>query len=312
MIPQKRFKTYHMQPLPTVTIGIPAYNEEANIAFLLEDIFRQKEDSFVLEQIIIASDGSDDKTAQIVREFSDERIVFMDDGLRKGPAVRQNEIIEQCTSDVLVLLNADIALSGDAFLTEIVRPIISGQADLASARVGIVQPSTVMERILEVSVRIKEAMFESIHNGITIYTCVGTARAFSRRMYTKFRFQGSVGEDAYSYLFCISHKFMYAYAREAVVLIKLPDTLRDHMKQSERFFHSRERFYEFFGEEFVKQEYALPLKNVLIGIGSIRLKDLGYVALYGVVVVFMRIKAFFGKTGGDLWEISKSSKVLRK
>jgi glycosyltransferase involved in cell wall biosynthesis len=301
-----------MRSLPTVTIGMPAYNEEANIAFLLEDIFHQKEDGFVLEKIVVASDGSDDKTAQIVREFSDERIVFMDDGLRKGSAVRQNEIIEQCTSDVLVLLNADVALSGDDFLAQIVRPIIADRADLVSARVGIIQPSTLMERILEVSVRIKEAMFESINNGSTIYTCVGTARAFSHRMYTKFRFQGSVGEDAYSYLFCLSNKFMYAYAREAVVLIKLPDTFRDHMKQSERFFHSRERFYKYFGEAFVKKEYDLPKKNILIGIRSIKLKDLGYVGLYAIVVVMMRIKSFFGKSGGDLWEISKSSKVLRK
>ena len=38
-----------------VTIGIPAYNEEANIAFLLEDILKQRQETFQLKKILVIS-----------------------------------------------------------------------------------------------------------------------------------------------------------------------------------------------------------------------------------------------------------------
>ena len=46
----------------TVTIGIPAYNEEANVRNLLVSLLAQKETNFKLQEIIVVSDGSTDKT----------------------------------------------------------------------------------------------------------------------------------------------------------------------------------------------------------------------------------------------------------
>jgi glycosyltransferase involved in cell wall biosynthesis len=42
----------------TVTIGIPAYNEAANITSLLMALLAQNTPNFKLESIIVASDGS--------------------------------------------------------------------------------------------------------------------------------------------------------------------------------------------------------------------------------------------------------------
>ena len=55
----------------TVTIGIPAYNEEKNIGRLLRALLRQKTNGLSIKKIIVISDASTDKTSQIVRGFKE-------------------------------------------------------------------------------------------------------------------------------------------------------------------------------------------------------------------------------------------------
>ena len=54
----------------TVTIGIPAYNEEKNIGRLLKSLSNQKGDDFTLNEIVVLSDGSTDMTNEIVHSQS--------------------------------------------------------------------------------------------------------------------------------------------------------------------------------------------------------------------------------------------------
>jgi glycosyltransferase involved in cell wall biosynthesis len=70
--------------MKNVTIGIPAFNEEANIAHVVQAMLNQNEDGFVIDKIIVASDGSSDATAAIVRSIKDERLVLIDEPIRRG------------------------------------------------------------------------------------------------------------------------------------------------------------------------------------------------------------------------------------
>jgi glycosyltransferase involved in cell wall biosynthesis len=53
----------------TVTIGIPAYNEEKSISNLLDSIIEQTQKDYVLEKVIVACDGCTDKTSEVVSEY---------------------------------------------------------------------------------------------------------------------------------------------------------------------------------------------------------------------------------------------------
>ena len=61
----------------SLSIGIPAHNEEANIGRLLENLLTQPlEDFLILEEIIVVTSGCTDRTEKIVDKFAkkDERI----------------------------------------------------------------------------------------------------------------------------------------------------------------------------------------------------------------------------------------------
>ena len=46
----------------SITIGIPAYNEEANIKYLLKLLLNQKIKNAAIHEVIVVSDGSTDGT----------------------------------------------------------------------------------------------------------------------------------------------------------------------------------------------------------------------------------------------------------
>ena len=60
--------------LPTVTVALSAFNEETNIGNFIASVLKQKEENFVLEKILIISDGSTDKTAEIVKSFDSPKL----------------------------------------------------------------------------------------------------------------------------------------------------------------------------------------------------------------------------------------------
>ncbi|MEA1925807.1 MAG: glycosyltransferase family 2 protein, partial [Patescibacteria group bacterium] len=244
---------------PTVTIGIPAYNEEANIGHLLKDILEQKREGFVLEKIIVASDGSTDSTVLISEENKNLPMQIFDNKERKGVAVRMNQIIGKCFSDVLIILNADILIPDQKFISRIIQPIAEKKADLVSCKVEALESRSFFGRVLKANFDFKEIFFGEYHQGKNIFTCHGVARAFSKNFYSHFRFTESVGEDAYSYLYCLWQGFSYVYVSDTSVLIKLSENFADHKKQSLRFSDSKSLFHGKFGENFIQKQYRLPI-----------------------------------------------------
>lgn len=297
---------------PTVAIGIPAYNEAANIAFLIEDLLGQQERGFSIARILVVSDGSTDRTADLVRAFGDPRIEVRDDGRRLGLAKRQNELLEALAPhvDVVVLIQADARLASRRTLQDLVRPIFEDGSDLSSARVLALPPRTFVEQALHASHSLKLRLFERWRKGSNLYTCTGVARAFSARLAAKLRFTESVGEDAYSYLYCRTKGFRYTYAKNAEVLIRLPDNFEDHARQSVRFRQSRDRFTGTFDQRSVEHEYALPLAR--LALAEMTRTAVGVLSLLFFCLIMFRVKwrALFAAKISQIWDTAESSKRL--
>ena len=61
-----------------ISVGVFAYNEEKNISNLLVALLEQRTEKVHIDEIIVISSGSLDKTDSIVKEFSqkDERVIL--------------------------------------------------------------------------------------------------------------------------------------------------------------------------------------------------------------------------------------------
>ncbi len=293
----------------TVTVGVPAYNERTNIADLLRDILAQKLDGFSLEKIIVYSDGSTDGTNEAVLGLNNNIIELVAPKERKGVAVGQNEIISRAKSDVLVLLNADVKIPIPNFLQEFLEPFQKGTPDLVSCTLKAYANHTFFEKVLNLGMDYKNQIFENYNNGNNLYTCHGAARALSRKMYSQFRFQTSLGEDMYSYLFAKANGLRYLFNPKPTVYFKLPDNFRDHLNQSYRFFYAKSKIPKTFQlTNFEK----LPLSRFFFTGIWFFLKHplLSVVYLVVTVCVFIMTHLGFFKPNTEMWQSVGSTKQI--
>jgi biofilm PGA synthesis N-glycosyltransferase PgaC len=89
---------------PTVSILIAARNEEANLSAKLQNL-KELQYPHKQLQIIVASDGSTDRTAAILQEQGCTIVpVILDDS--NGKACALNQAVKQATGDILVFFDA--------------------------------------------------------------------------------------------------------------------------------------------------------------------------------------------------------------
>jgi glycosyltransferase involved in cell wall biosynthesis len=106
--------------LPTVSVCVAAYNEERHIGRLLVSLAAQSHPPL---EVIIADDGSRDRTAEIAAA-SGARVLRLE---HRGPAVARNAAARQARGDILVFLDGDIACAR-RFIERLVLPIADGRA----------------------------------------------------------------------------------------------------------------------------------------------------------------------------------------
>jgi cellulose synthase/poly-beta-1,6-N-acetylglucosamine synthase-like glycosyltransferase len=99
--------------LPSVTIIIPAYNEEDCIEEKLLNSLALDYPADKLE-IIISSDNSTDRTAEIVRKYVDDRIKFNEFKKRSGKMGVLNKSVPLAGGDILVFTDANALFDKDA------------------------------------------------------------------------------------------------------------------------------------------------------------------------------------------------------
>lgn len=294
---------------PSLTIGIPAYNEESNIGQLLQSLINQENSNYLLKEIIVASDNSTDKTVMIARSFKKKKVIVIDNKTRRGQAERQNQIIKKTGTDILVLLNADILIESNRFISDLITPIQNEVADLTSSQLSALPSRTYIGKILNITFTLRNNCFEELNSGHNIYTCHGAARAFSKKFYEKFSFMESTAEDAFSYLSCIYGGFRYKFVKSANAYIRWPENMEDYFNQSVRFFQSKYILNKFFGEENIKHEYFLPKSKVISIIIKFFIFHPVEATSYTFLYIFSKLNSVFRKPE-NTWKISLSSKKL--
>ncbi len=124
---------------PSVTFLFAAYNEE--------DVLKQKiENCLALEypegqlSILVCSDGSTDRTNEILQEYQDEIIAncFLE---RSGKAVVIEKAVANITSDIIVLSDANTFLEKDA-VAKLVRNFADESVGAVSGKVTLISNET--------------------------------------------------------------------------------------------------------------------------------------------------------------------------
>jgi biofilm PGA synthesis N-glycosyltransferase PgaC len=115
--------------LPTVSVLVPAYNEENHVEKKILNILGQDYPQNKTD-ILFASDGSTDRTVEIANSFSKLNIKVFDYKERRGKNAVLNDLVAQATGEILVFTDAN-----SVFVKDAVRKLVD---HFQNGRVGLV------------------------------------------------------------------------------------------------------------------------------------------------------------------------------
>ena len=107
-----------------ITVGLPAYNEEKNIAKII--VYLKK----IADQIIVCDDGSEDSTSMIAKSLG-VIVINHPKNLGYGSAIKSIFLkAKEINADILVTIDADGQHKIED-VEKVVKPIVDGHADIS-------------------------------------------------------------------------------------------------------------------------------------------------------------------------------------
>lgn len=237
-----------MKKLLSVSIGIPAYNEEANIRQLLRAIVNQRETDFVIKKIIIVSDNSTDNTTNEVIKIKDNRIRLIENRTRRGQVYCQNKIFTLADTDVVVIFEADTCPATHNYLHELIKPIRDdGAIGLVQGLPRPVSAKTFTEKVLNTQVDVYQSYVDSNSNSPG-----QGGRAFARLVYSQLRFPKALPEDAYALIWCKQRGIKTRLQVNAVCMYRSPQNFRDYLTKQQKIMSGLSTLSKLFSPKFVE------------------------------------------------------------
>lgn len=298
----------------TVTVGIPAYNEEANIGRLLNALLKQKREKFVLNKIIVISDGSTDKTVESAKSVQSPLIKVIDSKNRFGQQIRQNQLISMFRGEILIIIEADTLPYDNKTLNNLVAPFLKETSSKVGMAVGqsISLPArTLVEEIESHGIKIKDNLFLEWRNSDNLYSAGGQAmKALSRNFTAKLQWPLDVQEDSYTYLRLKQLNLQMVKQQNAMAYARRAATLEDYIKRNKKFVGSKQTLKKYFPEDLVNKEFNPPINLIIKHLILAMFQSPLLTLLYFIESLLVRILNSRGKEFNPLYQPSSSTKNL--
>lgn len=211
------------------SIGIMAYNEEANIERTIRAVLEQQGPSMQIEEVIVVASGCTDRTVPIVTAIAlqEPTVRLCVQQKREGKASAINLFLKEATSEIVILIGADVIPETSA-IESLCRPFKNPKIGMVGGRpVPVNDQSTFMghsvhllwrlhDRLARISPKLGEVIaFRNVISGIPANSAV----------------------DEISIQALISQLgFDLIYEPRCVVYNKGPVNLRDFLKQRRRIY----------------------------------------------------------------------------
>ncbi len=110
---------------PRIAVIIPAYNEEGRV----RDVVRAVQEARRPTEILVVSDGSRDRTAEIAREIRGVVVVDLKENVGKGGAMAAG--VAATEAEIVAFVDADLGGLTGRHIDAIIDPVYYGLCDMA-------------------------------------------------------------------------------------------------------------------------------------------------------------------------------------
>ncbi|GHP00226.1 hypothetical protein KSF_102730 [Reticulibacter mediterranei] len=211
------------------SIGIMAYNEEANIARTLSAVLAQDGPSIRIEEVIVVASGCTDRTVPIVAEIAaqETRVRLCVQEKREGKASAINLFLKEASGQVAVLIGADVIPETSA-IEYLCSPFLNPAIGMTGGHpIPVNDEHTFMGHTVHLLWRLHDCIART-------HAKLGEVIAF-RNVISGIPADSAVDEISIQALISqLGYKLQYI--SECVVYNKGPITVRDFLKQRRRIY----------------------------------------------------------------------------
>jgi len=228
------------------SVGVTAYNEEANIGKLLQALLDQRLHRVAITEIIVVASGCTDRTEDIVREFMarDPRIKLFVQPRREGKTSAVNVFLKHATEDICVVESGD-TLPGEDSIEEMVRMFEDPQVGMTGAqKVPVNTPNHIIGYLSHLRLKLEHQLCLEIPR-------LGELIAF-RKVFDHIPPDVAM-DEAFVEALVIRRGLQVRYAPNAVVFNMGPETLGDFIRQRRR---------NFAGHLHLKHKYGYKVSSL--------------------------------------------------
>jgi len=209
------------------SVGITAYNEEANIGRLLEAMIEQRLYQVQIAEIIVVASGCTDRTVEIVQGYaaSDPRIQLHIQEKREGKTSAINVFLAHTQEQICVLESGDTLPHEDA-IENLVRMFLNPAVGMTGAqKMAVNTPDHVVGLLSYLRLKMEHQLCLEIPR-------LGELIAFRKVLD---RLPPDVAMDeAFVEAFVVQRGLQVRYAPDAVVYSMGPQTVSDFVRQRRR------------------------------------------------------------------------------
>lgn len=298
---------------PTVTIGIPVFNEESTIESVISSLLNQRDGSFVLEKIIVASDGSTDNTVDLIKSkfISSNKVTLLCGRKRIGKSRRLKQIFNLNTSDRILIFDGDILINDKTIVNKLIKGFDSLKVGLVSGNTQPVRPNSFFGRIWFANENLWYYTRRDYLNGNNLYNNSGQSIAmtkdFARKVFLPWN---TVADQHFIYLSSVKENVEFRFARNAVTFYVPPSTFQDIVLQIRRT-RSEGVFLNKYFDESYSSYFLIPVRFKILGLYYSLKNDLIFTLLALTLFNLLRfvIKDTDPLTNKGMWSIAKSTKT---
>lgn len=292
------------------SIGVMAFNEEANIGYLLKSLLDQRLSRCKISEIVVVASGCTDNTVGIVESIAEYNslVELIVQETREGKASGINLFLSKAKGDVVIIESGDTLPEEDA-IENLVRPFYDRSVGMTGARpIPVNSGDTFMGYTVH--------LFWRLHHELALVNPkLGELIAF-RNIIREIPENTAVDEASIESIITEAG-YRIHYAKDAVVYNKGAETVNDFLKQRRRIM---------VGHKHLQMSRGYVVSSMKIGnlfaLLILVLRDRGWTMKRVFWTCGAMFLEMFGRLLGDYdyyikkenpfaWDIAESTKNLR-
>ncbi len=288
-----------------LTIGIPTFNEEANITKFFETLKRQIISQHYSVEIIFVDDSADN-TPNIIENLRlnnpDFQIRIIHNSSRKGASNAWNTIFKEAKGKVLVLLDADIIV-GENCITILRENIINNVGLCASNALPINKSNNLYSNAASFIAFWLRSM--RLH-GLSQYTTMGRALALDSRSAKEIEIPNEIiAIDLYVQCMILKQNKKVVYVDAAKIYFTTPSNRKDFYSQIIRALKGYDQIREITKSFNINAPLFLTIKEFLLNAKKYPRGAFSLLVCYGIIpLIYLRQRSKISY----IWDIAHSTK----